>query len=717
MKRMVVANSICVCYTNSSLDKGCVGMRKRLLSVVLSVAMLITMVPAAFAASDLDGHWSKKFIEYLDREGVINPSATTGKYEPNRDMTRAEFMRYINRAFHFTEKAEISYADVASNAWYYETVQIAAKYGYINGTGNNRMDPQGKVTREQAAVVIGRLFKADPGDISASELPFADKDQISKWAAGYIKAAADKGFLAGYSDGTFRPKQVVTRGEVAKILYYYMGTSLSSAGRAYTGADLKTDTTNVTISENCTLSDAIIEGDLYITEGVGADVVTLNNVTVNGSIIISGGTVTMMNTTCDHMIVSSPMGRLLQVTATGDTRIGQTDVQTAAALYESGQTEGFADVAVAGDGRVSLTLDAEITNLEIENEATVSTTASTSVYHMQVRQPASVTGYGVVYQADIHTDGVSFASSLTVSGYTLPDGVTATIGGQTVNTSNEADVAPDSIAVDLNDLDALGTGVNISVPADVSVSSVTCGSKTLSAESDYTATDAGIRVQASYLGSLPRGSHTLILALSDGSRANVVVEVEDSSWSSDAQTVSFDRYYKSVGFRDLSIQLDGVNAESDIEDVVLGLSRMDYDFNDAARTLELRRGLLAQLRAGTHTITVDLADGDSRTIVLTVEDSTPDHVSTYVAEYDTYAPAELRFSLPLDSLTVREVTAVKNGTVQALTFGTDYMVSADELTLTQAGLERFRKSNGYVEFSVTLSNDSVYTLVVDYISG
>lgn len=49
--------------------------------------------------------------------------------------------------------------------------------------------------------------------------------------------------------------------------------------------DLKTDTTNVTISENCTLSDAAIQGDLYITEGLGSDAVTLTNVTVNGSII------------------------------------------------------------------------------------------------------------------------------------------------------------------------------------------------------------------------------------------------------------------------------------------------------------------------------------------------------------------------------------------------------------------------------------------------
>ena len=73
---------------------------------------------------------------------------------------------------------------------------------------------------------------------------------------------------SGYSDGTFRPTREVTRGEVAKIIYYYLGTSLSRAGKAYTGADLRGDTTNATISESCTLSDATIEGDLFITDEV-----------------------------------------------------------------------------------------------------------------------------------------------------------------------------------------------------------------------------------------------------------------------------------------------------------------------------------------------------------------------------------------------------------------------------------------------------------------
>lgn len=693
-------------------------MRKRLLSALLCAVLLAGMIPAAHA-SDLSGHWAKEYIEYLDREGVINPSQTTGKYEPDRAMTRAEFMRYINRAFHFTEMTAISYTDVSKNAWYYDTVRIAVKYGYINGVAANRMDPQGKVTREQAAVIIGRLFKADPGNVTAADLPFTDKGAVSSWAAAYIKAAADKGILGGYSDGTFKPQRVVTRGEVAKILYYYMGTSLSTAGKAYTAADLKTDTQNVTISESCTLSDVTVPGDLYITEGVGSDAVTLTNVIVEGSLIVSGGTVTMINTTSDHVIVSSPMGRLLQVTATGAAHIGEVEVQTAAALYEkslSGAEErGFTNILVNGNSRVSLTVDAAVDEMVLVGEATVSMTAKSSVYRMEARKAASVTGYGTVYRAEIRAPGVSFASSVTVSGYTLADGITATIGGQTVSTSSEAGVSPDCIAVDHDKSETVGSGAEITVPADVSVTSVSCNGRTLSERIDYTKTQKGVRVQAAYLNSLPVGEHRLMLRLSNGAQVSVVIKVSGGAEQQHVPQAVFDRYYQASGFADVRLRPEGVSRKEDIQSVVLGLSKIDFSFDRTAGALILRRGVLAQLRAGTYTISVDLQNGSRQAFDLRVTDSTPENTSATVAEYNTFSPVEPRLPLPLDKWTVRSVTAMKNGSVQTLAAGMDYMLQSRSLMLTKAALERFRRADGYVEFLVTLSDNSVHTLVVDYI--
>ena len=76
---------------------------KRILSAVLAAALLVGSVPAALAA-DIDSHWSKPYVTSLHELGIINPSASTGNYTPEASVTRWEFMRYINRAFDFTEK-------------------------------------------------------------------------------------------------------------------------------------------------------------------------------------------------------------------------------------------------------------------------------------------------------------------------------------------------------------------------------------------------------------------------------------------------------------------------------------------------------------------------------------------------------------------------------------------------------------------------------------
>ena len=689
-------------------------MKKRLLSAFLCAAMLATMIPAAFA-SDLDGHWSKNFIEYLDDEGIINPSATTGKYEPERKVTRAEFMRYVNRAFHFTEKANISYSDVQSNSWYYDTVRIAEKYGYINGTGNGRMNPEGYVTREQAAVILGRLYKADPGNVKPANLSFKDKAKVAAWSAGYVKAAVDKGIITGYKDNTFKPTKVITRAELAKILYYYLGTSLSTAGKAYTGSDLKSDTANVTISESCTLSDATIDGDLYLTEGLASDAVQLNDVYVKGTIIVAGGTVTMTNTMSDHIVVSSPMGRLLQVTAAGAARFPNTEVRSTAVLYEKKLTtpgyEGFADVKINGDKKVSLTLDADINHLELDTESTVSTTANASVYRMTASKPASVTGYGTIYQAEIKSSGVSFASSVRVSGYTIANGVTATAGGQTLTGSVTAAVSPESIAVDLNNLSALGKNVAVTVPNGLKIEKIEGNGAVLAAGTDYTQTSTGAAISADWLGRLPRGSYKLTLTLSDGKTAAIAIAVTDSSVSENVQNASFDRYYKSENYADVRTRLSGANTSEDIRDVVLGLSSIDYTFDSSTRSLILPRGVLAQLRAGSYTISVELKNGKTEAFTLTVSDSAPTGESWAVEEYNTFSPSEPKFTLPLTRTSLKSVTV--NG--DTLTSNKDYTVSGQTLTLKKSALERYRKDGALVTFTAALTDGTNYSLVIDYV--
>ena len=627
-------------------------------------------------------------------------------------------MRYINRAFHFTETASISYTDVPKNAWYYETVCIAQKYGYINGVGNNKMDPTGTVTREQAATIIGRLYKADPGNVSPSSLDFKDGAKISSWSAGYIRAAVDKGFLAGYSDGTFRPTREVTRGEVAKIIYYYLGTSLSRAGKAYTGADLRGDTTNATISESCTLSDATIEGDLFITEGLGTDAVALSNVTVEGMIIISGGTVTMTNTTSDHIIVSSSMGRLLQTTATGASRFSEAEVRTAAVLYEKVLTDGydgFENVTVCGGNKVSLTVDADLLKLTVNAPATVTTTAAAKVYHLRANRAATVTGYGSVYQADVRTDGVSFTKDIALGGYTLASGVSVSVAGENRTAASTAAVSPSSVILDLGDEESLADGVEFSLPSGVTAEKLLLDSSELTGTA-FETTSRGLRVKADTLKTLSTGSHTLTFRLSDGQTATVMVTAARETAAQLAQTAAFDRYYRSTNFKDISVKLEGVNAKSDITKVVLGLTPLSYEFDEASRTLTLRRATLAQLPSGTYTVTVETQSGGSvQAVDLTVSDTTPAGVNALTASYRSAAPAAVRFAVPMQGRSVRSITVAQDGRAYTLNAGTDYFAASDGISLAANVLGRYGVAGACTVYTAALSDNSIWLLAADCI--
>jgi len=498
----------------------------------MCAAALCGFIPTAHAVSDIVGHWSEPYIMYLDAEGIINPSSSTGFYEPDRKVTRAEFMRYINRAFHFTEKATITYEDVPEKSWYYEPVQIAERYGYISGVSDKKINPLGLIDREQAATIIGRLVKLDPGNVTADMLPFSDKQDISNWSAGYIKMAADKGIISGYGDNSFQPKKAVTRAEVAKILYGFMGTSLSQTGKAYTGQDLKTDVANVTISESAALSNAIINGDLYLTEGLGADAVTLSNVTVKGAMIISGGAVTLINSQAEQVVLSSPMGRQLSITAVGacqfpETLIGSTVIVSEKGPFQQGY-EGFSHISTMGSERVSLTVDASVNTLTLNNVSTVSLAEKAMVHTLTAKQSSSITGTGSIYQADVQANGVIFASSVAIKNFQLGQNVVTTAGGAEITVSSPAKVYPDSIEVFRNNLSWLGTMVDVHLPVGQQVvKSVSCDDVAQPENAAFICTEFGLQLPVSYLANLPLGNHTLIITLADETQHTISVLVSN----------------------------------------------------------------------------------------------------------------------------------------------------------------------------------------------
>lgn len=163
--------------------------------------------------TDIKGHWAEGFINDFVSKGYIG-GYDDNTFRPNNSITRAEFVKIVNRTFGFTEKATEGFKDVASNKWYYDDILIAKKAGYIDGYDDNTFRPDNLITREEASKIIATV-KGYKGD---GILDFDDTSQISNWAKSYVDALCDNNIINGYDDNTFKPKNRITRAETVKML-------------------------------------------------------------------------------------------------------------------------------------------------------------------------------------------------------------------------------------------------------------------------------------------------------------------------------------------------------------------------------------------------------------------------------------------------------------------------------------------------------------------
>lgn len=699
---------------------------KRFLSAVLAAAMLLCSMPAAFAASDIENHWAKQYLLAMQDLGVIKPSSDN-EFTPDNAIARWEFMRYVNRAFGFTEKASINYTDVPSGSLYYDVVQTAVYYGYMNGVSEDKMDPTGTLTREQAATILGRLHKYTPSADLSELNRFTDRAKISDYAEAYVAEAVAQGYIDGYSDSTFKPQGTIKRGEIAKILYYFLGSSLNTSGKSYTDSDLNTDTDNVTISAACSLSDAIIDGNLYITEGVGASSVTLSNVTVKGDIIVAGGSVTLDGVSALSLIVSNPTGLTPQVTCTGNTSVGTTEVQTSAALTESSLSAsagGFADLKITGDN-LSLTLDAAVWDVTTEGETSILTTGSTSINELTANGATAVTGGGSIQSAVLNVSGCELL--MQPGSYSLAGGVTAVIAGQSVSSSTSVSVSPSTLSVDVSNQDAIAHSYDFTFNADKNdLMRVSVDGTTLKLGTDYNLLSGqqnGIRIYKTYLETLKAGVYTAELLFTDGSTAAIGILVGDSAQNAVSPTqVTFDKYDQSPNYSNISITLV-MPSGTRLDTVKLGSTVLemgvDYTYSASTGAVVLMRDTLAKKSKGSYTISFVPTKGSAMTCALTIVDSSPVNAVT-PAEMDfdsnSNSGGYMDLSVTLDTAEGATLKSIRAGG-KTLEEGWQYMVDGSTVTISKSAIADLGSSGAnYVDFIFVMSTGVNPTLRVNYVT-
>ena len=120
------------------------GMWKRLVSFALALALLSGFVPGLPDAAPRAeaAEWMESYLETLVDWGVMQGNSS-GNLNPDRRLTRAEFVVMINRSFGYTEKGDMPFTDVPVNAWYADDFNIAYNAGYFTGSTATTADPTG----------------------------------------------------------------------------------------------------------------------------------------------------------------------------------------------------------------------------------------------------------------------------------------------------------------------------------------------------------------------------------------------------------------------------------------------------------------------------------------------------------------------------------------------------------------------------------------------
>lgn len=197
----------------------------RVLSVATAATMMVGGAAFAVNADDIHGHWAEKTLQQFIDNGWIQ--GDEGGIRPDSTITRAEMATVVDAVEEYTEEADVSgYKDVAKTDWFYKQVAKIVKANVMVGVGDNKWAPQGNVTREQAAIIMCKLndvsvdTKANAADIRAqlTKLGYTDANAVSDWAAPYILAAVQNGYMSGYPDHTLRSGNDITRAEAIVML-------------------------------------------------------------------------------------------------------------------------------------------------------------------------------------------------------------------------------------------------------------------------------------------------------------------------------------------------------------------------------------------------------------------------------------------------------------------------------------------------------------------
>jgi hypothetical protein len=152
--------------------------------------------------------WFYEAVKYVNKRGLMIGKDSLTTFKPNDVHTRAEWVMVLARM------SEVPATKLDSDPWYAKVWEWAMDEAVTDGT-----NPTNAISREQVATMLWRLKGKPESSYDYSQLVGADV--ISDWAEDAMRWATETGIIIGDDNG-IRPKDSITRAEVATILMRYL---------------------------------------------------------------------------------------------------------------------------------------------------------------------------------------------------------------------------------------------------------------------------------------------------------------------------------------------------------------------------------------------------------------------------------------------------------------------------------------------------------------
>lgn len=170
------------------------------------------------------GDWYYAPVGYAYEKGLFS-GVDAHHFAPGTPMNRAMLMTVLySLAGSPADAGGPDFADVAPGSWYAKAIRWGAAQGIASGKGNNRFDPEGLITREQAAAILYSYavnYLGRGAGTGADLSRYADAGKLSSWAGPAMAWAVEQGVISGVGGGgalTLEPGRGATRAEMSAML-------------------------------------------------------------------------------------------------------------------------------------------------------------------------------------------------------------------------------------------------------------------------------------------------------------------------------------------------------------------------------------------------------------------------------------------------------------------------------------------------------------------